>query len=73
MSDMKNPYEPGTDEYLDWATEQHTRAMSPKPKEKKKIIKKPMAKKKDKLAEAMSAAEKRQKQYTGGLAGMLGL
>lgn len=70
---MKNPYEPGTDEYLDWATEQHTRATSPKPKEIKKIKKKPMAKKKDKLSDAFSKAKERQKQYTGGLAGMLGL
>lgn len=70
---MKNPYEPGTDEYLDWATAQHDKAMSPKPKEKKKITKKPMAKKKDKLSEAMSAAQERQKKYTGGLASMLGL
>jgi hypothetical protein len=73
MSDMKNPYKPGTVEYLDWATEQHTRATSPKTKEVKKVQKKPMAKKKDKLSEAFSEAEKRKKKYSGGLAGMFGL
>lgn len=33
---MANPYEPGTDEYLDYATSQHDEAMKPKPKMKKK-------------------------------------
>ena len=65
----KNPFKPGTDEYLDWATEQHTKATSPKKKTKTKTT----AKKKDKISEAKKEAEERQKRYTGGLAGMLGL
>lgn len=52
---MANPYEPGTDEYLDYATAQHDKAMAPKKKIMKKE-KKPMQK---------------VKQQDGGLAQML--
>lgn len=73
MNNTKNPYEPGTDEYLDWATKQHTEATSPKPKEIKKTKKKPIAKKKTSSTDRIKELQERQKKYTGGLAGMLGL
>lgn len=37
MADM-NPHKKGTMEYLDYATAQHTKAIAPKKKKKKKVM-----------------------------------
>jgi hypothetical protein len=66
---MANPT-PGDADYYDYVTKTGKYATKKKSSTTKK---KPMAKKKDMLSEATSDAEKRKKQFSGGLAGMLGL
>ena len=62
---MANPYKKGTDEYLDYATTQHTKATAPKKTmAKKPVAKKTMAKKKDKISEAWAGAKTRQKKWS---------
>ena len=68
----KNPYEKGTIEYLDWATEQHDKATSPKTKTKKTQVKKKVQPKKKSVVSSSIEDEKRRKErFSGGLAGML--
>ena len=57
---MANPYKKGTDAYLDYATEQHTKATAPK---KAPVKKKVVAKKRDILKDAWAEAKARQKRW----------
>lgn len=68
---MANPYEPGTMEYLDYATSAHDKAMAPKPKaKKKKKMMKPVQKKPMGLAEqALQDHERRRSALGNGLGG----